>query len=308
MSGTSEFAAQSIANGSKSFAAAARLFDPRTRDSVVKLYAWCRHCDDVVDGQEAGSADRIEDERTPQERIASLERDTALAFAGEAEGLHASFRALSDVVRRHRLPRADADAHLAGFAMDVEGRTYETLDDLLLYCFRVAGVVGVMMARIMGVHHDGVLDRASDLGLAFQLTNIARDVVDDAKAGRVYLPLSWLREEGLRPDGLFDPANKAAVARLRRRLVEAAEPYYASARIGIDALPPRSAWAVGSAFGIYRAIGLNLVAKGEGAFGQRVSTTKPEKMLHVVRGFWMAAFRGGGTEPRDLGLWTRERR
>ena len=307
MSGTSDYAAQSIAKGSKSFAMAAKLFDRRTRDSVVKLYAWCRHCDDVVDGQEAGSAARVQDERSELERIEGLRRDTALAFEGETEGLHPSFAALADVVKRHRLPCGDADAHLAGFQMDVEGRTYETLDDLLLYCFRVAGVVGVMMARIMGVRDDVTLDRASDLGLAFQLTNIARDVVDDARAGRVYLPLEWLREEGLTLKALTDPANRAAVARLRRRLVSAAEPYYESARIGIDALPPRSAWAVGSAHGIYRAIGLNLVAKGQGAFAQRVSTTKPEKLLHVVRGFRMAVFRGGGTAERDPALWTRER-
>ncbi len=301
------FSAASIAKGSKSFAAASRLFDGETRESVVMLYAWCRHCDDVVDGQEAGSAVRHVDERPAHERIAALRRDTQAAFAGETADLHPAFAALSQVVRRHDLRREDAAEHLAGFAMDVDEEAYRTLDDLLLYCWRVAGVVGVMMARIMGVRDEAVLDRAADLGLAFQLTNIARDVVDDAAAGRVYVPLDWLDQEGLSPSDLTDPGRAEAVFRLRRRLVEAAEPYYASARIGVDVLPRRSAWAVGTAFGVYRRIGLKLVARGPVALPERVSTTTGEKLAEIGRGAAMALGRGGGSDARSPLLWTRPR-
>ncbi|WP_279480499.1 phytoene/squalene synthase family protein [Aureimonas sp. SK2] len=301
------FSAASIAKGSKSFAAASRLFDEETRQSVVMLYAWCRHCDDVVDGQEAGSALREADERPPLERIAGLRRDTEAAFEGRTDGLHPAFAALAEVVRRHDLRRADAAEHLAGFAMDVEEERYRTLDDLLLYCWRVAGVVGVMMARIMGVRDEAVLDRASDLGLAFQLTNIARDVVDDAVAGRVYLPAEWLEQEGMTARDLTDPLRADAVFRLRHRLVEAAEPYYASARIGVDALPRRSAWAVGTALGIYRLIGLKLVERGPQAFAERISTTKGEKIAAIGRGAAMAVARGGGLGARSSLLWTRPR-
>lgn len=300
------FSAASIAKGSKSFAAASRLFDRQTRRSVVMLYAWCRHCDDVVDDQEAGSALRYADERPAGQRIAELRRDTEAAFAGETAGLHPAFAALSEVARCHDLSRTDAAEHLAGFAMDVDEEVYRTFDDLLLYCWRVAGVVGVMMARIMGVRDEAVLDRASDLGLAFQLTNIARDVVDDAVAGRVYLPLEWLEQEGLTARDLTDPAKAEAVFRLRRRLVEAAEPYYASARIGIAALPRRSAWAVGTAFGVYRRIGLKLVALGPQAVPGRVSTTGAEKLAEIGRGGAMALRRGGGAARSPL-LWTRPR-
>ncbi len=300
------FSAASIAKGSKSFAAASRLFDPKTRESVVMLYAWCRHCDDVVDGQEAGSASRQDDGRPASQRIAALRRDTQAAFAGETAGLHPAFAALAEVVRRHGLRREDAAEHLAGFAMDAEEESYATLDDLLLYCWRVAGVVGVMMARIMGVRDEAVLDRASDLGLAFQLTNIARDVVDDAVAGRVYVPAQWLEQEGLSPRDLTDPSRADAVFRLRRRLVEAAEPYYASARVGVGALPRRSAWAVGTAHGVYRRIGLKLVALGPQAVPQRVSTSTTEKLAEIGRGAAMALGRAEGPERSPL-LWTRPR-
>ncbi|MFD2238343.1 phytoene/squalene synthase family protein [Aureimonas populi] len=303
----SAFASASIARGSKSFAAASRLFDARTRESVVLLYAWCRHCDDVVDGQEAGSPMRAGGSRPAAEAIEALRRDTALAFEGCTRGLHPAFAALGEVVRRHGIDRSLAQEHLAGFAMDAEGRTYRTLDDLMLYCWRVAGVVGVMMARIMGVSDEETLDRAADLGLAFQLTNIARDMVDDAKAGRVYVPTDWLRAEGMCPHDLADAAFAAPIARLRKRLVDEAEHYYGSARLGIDALPRRCAWAVGTAWGVYRMIGLKLVEKGADAFSYRVSTGRAEKIGQIAGGTRIALWRGGRTVPRPAHLWTRPR-
>lgn len=302
------FAERSIAAGSKSFAAAARLFDPATRRDVVMLYAWCRHCDDVVDGQEGGQG-RVASAIEPENRIAALRRDTARALVGDTADLAESFRALGEVAHRHRIPAALFHEHLEGFAHDVEGRRYRTLDDLLVYCWHVAGVVGVLMGRVMGVHDEGVLDRACDLGLAFQLTNIARDVVEDAREGRVYLPLDWLAEEGIEPGDLADAAHAPAVARLRARLVAAAEPYYASARVGIDALPRRSAWAIATAERVYRRIGEKLVAAGEGAHDRRVSTTKGEKVAAITLAAWTATrFRDYGAPPRDPALWHRAAR
>ncbi|MBB3952012.1 phytoene/squalene synthase family protein [Aureimonas jatrophae] len=303
---TGAFAERSIAKGSKSFAAAARLFDAATRGDVVRLYAWCRHCDDVADGQEGGHLTGARPEVAIAERVAGLRRDTDRALAGDTAGLDPSFQALAEVARRHALPPALFHEHLKGFELDAGGRRYETLDELLGYCWHVAGVVGVLMARVMGVTDEAVLDRACDLGLAFQLTNIARDVVEDAGEGRVYVPLAWLREEGIAPADLAQPAHAAAVARLRRRLVEAAEPYYASARQGVDRLPRRSAWAIGTAERVYRRIGLKLVAAGEAAHGQRVSTGTGEKAAAILGGGWGAVrFRAYGEEPRDPALWRR---
>lgn len=275
-----------IDKGSASFAAAARMFDRQTRLSVVLLYAWCRHCDDVIDGQSLGSR-TLQTDGEGLERLAGLMRQTAAALDGAPDG--PAFAGLALVASRHELAREDLYEHLEGFGMDVRGERYETLAQLLVYCHRVAGVVGLMMARIMGVTDTPTLARAADLGLAFQLTNIARDIVDDAKAGRVYVPLDWIVEEGLSPDDLGDPAHAEAVARLRRRLVLAAEPYYASARAGIDRLPRRSALAIAAAHGIYRRIGLKLVADAAMPYNHRVSTTRGEKLVEFGRAATIAA-------------------
>ena len=96
--------------------------------------------------------------------------------------------------------------------MDVAGRRYDTLEDTLDYCYGVAGTVGLMMACIMGVRAPSVLAQACDLGLAFQLTNIARDIVEDAAVGRVYVPELWLEDEGLTTATLAEPANRKALS------------------------------------------------------------------------------------------------
>jgi 15-cis-phytoene synthase len=182
-------------------------------------------------------------------------------------------------MQRRRIPARHALELLDGFAMDVAGRRYTTLADTLDYGYHVAGCVGVMMAMIMGARDTTTLDRAADLGIAFQLTNIARDVVDDARAGRVYLPADLLAAEGIdavRPD---DRAQWPALHRAALRLLDLAEDYYASARVGMSALPPRSAWAIAAARRVYRAIGQKLRRAGPSAWERRVSTTRAEKLL-----------------------------
>src|SRR5690606_18505823 len=188
-------AAQTIQAGSKSFAMAARLFDPPTRRSVMLLYTWCRHCDDQVDGQQLGRGRYQTDDHV----LHALEVATRRACAGKPTR-EPAFAALQAVVHAHEIPERFLVEHLQGFAMDVRGHRYQTQDDTLTYCYHVAGVVGLMMAWIMGVRDEATLDRACDLGIAFQLTNIARDIVEDAGIGRCYLPAAWLRELGFDPD------------------------------------------------------------------------------------------------------------
>lgn len=272
-------ATRTIENGSKSFAAAARLFDRPTRESAVLLYAWCRHCDDVVDDQVLGFRGVAPPVRD-SDPVAALERQTLDAL-GDGPLLHPAFAGLREVVRRHDIPARYPLQHLDGFRMDVAGRPYQTLHDTLDYAYHVAGVVGVMMARIMGVHDAATLDHASDLGIAFQLTNIARDIVDDAAAGRVYVPAEWLAEAGILPEALADPAYRERLARVAARLLDEAEPYYASAQLGIARLPRRSAWAIGAAHGIYRQIGVTIRARGRHAWDERASTSAAQKMRHV---------------------------
>jgi phytoene synthase len=314
-------ARDAIREGSRSFAAASRLFAPPVRDSVTLLYAWCRHCDDEVDGQRLGGPMvgpwPVDPQAAPaaaRARLARLRERTAAVLGGEPPPA-LPFAALAQVLRRHPIPAALPLAHLEGFAMDVEGTRYGSLDALLPYCWRVAGVVGEMMAIVMGASGARALERASDLGIAFQLTNIARDVVDDARDGRIYLPRDWLAQAGIPPDELVAPRHRVALAGVAHRLLDAAEPYYASARLGLGALPPRSAWAVATALATYRAIGPRLRARGAAAWDERVATSRAEKARHALAALpvalaaTVAAARAGRgrPDPARAGLWTPER-
>ncbi|MCQ0986520.1 phytoene/squalene synthase family protein [Jiella marina] len=301
-------ARDTIAKGSKSFAAAARLFDRDVRQSAMMLYAWCRHCDDAIDGQVLGFSRRsaVED-ATPAEQLAALEAQTLAALEGDLT-LGPAFRSVADVAARHGIDRQLFIEHLEGYRMDVEGRRYATIGDTLDYCYRVAGVVGVMMALVMEARGEDALDRACDLGIAFQLTNIARDIVDDARVGRIYVPRDWLQEAGLSDADLLDPRHRGAVAGLAARLADLAEPYYASALQGLPALSWRSGWAVATAHGVYREIGTDIRRYGAAAFDGRVSTGRLAKLRHVGLGFAkVAVSRMRPREPRPQELWTRPR-
>lgn len=271
-----------IRTGSHSFAAAARLFEAPVRESAVMLYAWCRHCDDVVDGQELGHGQRGGERGDGAARLAELREATRRACAGLPSD-DPVFAGLAEVVRRHRIAPVYFEHHLDGFAMDVADHRYATLEDTLAYCWRVAGVVGVMMSQIMGRSDAATLDRACDLGMAFQLTNIARDVVEDAAIGRIYLPAEWLAAEGIPADAtLAHPRHRAALARVAQRLVQAAEPYYDSAKAGLPALPLRSAWSIATARSVYRAIGRKVTARGPAAWDTRARTNRAEKIGWVA--------------------------
>lgn len=301
-----EHATRTIEAGSQSFAAATRLFDTRTRESAVLLYAWCRHCDDVIDGQSLGHGQVQGSRSDGMARLTRLQEQTLDACRGRP-GPEPVFQGLAEVVRRHGIAPALPLEHLAGFAMDVQGTRYRTIADTLLYSWRVAGVVGVMMARVMGTDRAQTLDRACDLGLAFQLTNIARDVVEDAAIGRLYLPGDWLAEEGIAGlAGVLDPANREALARVAARLVAAADPYYASAVAGIGELPMRCAWSIATARGIYRQIGRKVRSQGGHAWDQRVATSRVEKLWFVARGAAVALVAHGiALPPRPPELFRR---
>ena len=302
-----DHATDTIAVGSKSFATAAKLFDPLTRRSVLMLYAWCRHCDDAIDGQELGFNATPVDSAQAEQRLEMLKNQTLRAWEG-GEVSEPAFAAFQEVALGHNIPLQLAYDHLDGFAMDVRETRYETIDDTLQYCYRVAGVVGLMMARVMGVRDEAVLDRACDLGLAFQLTNIARDIVEDARVGRCYLPARWLAEEGIPPDALESAEMRPRLARLAYRLVAEAEPYYASARAGLAGLPLRSAWAIASAHGVYREIGIKVSAAGPRAWDRRQGTSAFEKSGLLLKGAGLALTSRFATQaPRPPELWQRPR-
>ncbi|MGQ0660765.1 phytoene/squalene synthase family protein [Sphingosinicella sp.] len=284
-----------IREGSKSFRFASNLFDQETRERAWLLYCWCRACDDHADGQTLGH--NAVAPANPAERIAFLRETTDRALAGETIGI-APFDALRVVAAECGVPRRFIDDHLAGFALDAEGWRPEGEQDMLRYCYHVAGAVGCMMAVIMGVDpaEDDTLDRAADLGLAFQLSNIARDLVEDAGVGRTYIPTDW---------GPADPNDRATLADYAERLADLVKRYEASARVGAARLPFRARWAVLSAANIYGAIARKVVGRGEAAWDSRTVIHKPAKLIHVVNALVEC---GDKPEPIDrAGLWTRPR-
>jgi phytoene synthase len=300
------FAFASIARGSKSFAAAARLFNPETRERASLLYAWCRACDDLIDGQDHGGV--MAGVADPPARISRVKALTDAAMSGRETG-EPAFDCLALVARECRLPRRYVDDLVDGFALDSAGWYPQTLPDLMTYCYHVAGAVGCLMAIVMGVAPDdeATLDRACDLGLAFQLANVARDVAEDAAAGRCYLPRDWLDELGLTEDALLTPAARPRLALLTGRLASLAAHYEASARAGTPMLPFRSAWAVLAAAGIYGGIARKVGAAGTGALDKRVTTGKAEKLGWLLRSAGQSALRQRlyPVVPRDPALWHR---
>jgi phytoene synthase len=297
---------ESIAHGSKSFAAAAKLFPRNIRSDATMLYAWCRYADDMIDGQTAGYEQQPDFRQGQRQRLEELRRTTRSALEGEVEQ-GSVFHALQLVVGNHRIPHRHPMELVRGFEMDVEGRSYHDLEDTLEYCYHVAGVVGVMMSMIMGARDPETLDRASDLGIALQLTNIARDVMDDARAGRIYLPQDWLDEYGL--SGI-DPADRDQWPKLHAcalRLLDAAEPYYQSAFAGLAALPWRSAWAIAAARRVYREIGVKLRSGGSSAWENRIATSKSRKLwllLASLQDVGRTRFAAGDV-PRQASLYER---
>lgn len=296
-------ARDSIARGSKSFAFASRLFDRETRERVWLLYAWCRKCDDLADGQDHGGAMALVDD--PAARLALVRELTVKAMAGEPTG-DPAFDALGQVARECGLTQAMADDVIEGFALDAAEWHPRSEGDLYRYCYHVAGAVGVMMARVMGVPREDrdTLDRACDLGLAFQLSNIARDIEEDDAAGRCYLPDDWQALLDIAPGEHMRPHARAKLALMARWLADEAGQYEASARTGAARLPFRARWAVLSAAGIYGDIARKVRAAGEHAWDHRIRTGRREKLRWVWRAFWDARRNSPAVTSRE-GLWTR---
>ncbi len=233
-----------ICAGSKSFFSASLVLPRSLCRPAYALYAFCRVADDAVD-LEGGKREAVERLRMRLDR----------AYAGRPLPDPVD-RAFAAVVHDHALPRALPEALLEGLEWDAEGRRYDELAGVLAYAARVAGAVGAMMAVLMGARDPAVVARACDLGVAMQLTNIARDVADDAREGRLYLPRTWLREQDLEPEAwLAAPVFDQRIRRLVRRLLRRAEALYARAEPGIDALPFGCRPGIHAARRIYREIG-----------------------------------------------------
>ena len=250
-----------LRTGSRTFYAASRVLPLAVRSSACGLYTFCREADDAVD---QGS--------DPRHAVMALDHrlERLYAHAPLPASAPLADRAMATVVRRHQIPQAMPQALIQGFAWDAEGRRYDTLDALYDYAARVAGSVGAMMALLMGVRSPHAVARACELGVAMQLSNIARDVGEDARMGRLYLPLAWMREEGLDPDDwLGKPGHTPALGRVVQRLVAAADDMYERVGGGVAMLPLSCRPGINAARLLYADIGHEVMRRGGDAISQR---------------------------------------
>jgi phytoene synthase len=252
-----------LAAGSKSFALATRLFPRTRRDRIAATYAWCRACDDRIDGVPAAEQPAA---------LAGLRAELRAIYAGEAMGTPAA-RCFQAVVTACRIPERHAAELLDGFAMDVARTRYDTLADLERYAYRVAGTVGLMLCAVMDVRDRRAHPHAAALGIAMQLTNVCRDVAEDWSLGRVYVPAAFLDARTatlLRtPRGAFPDAARPAMARAVRRLLAEADARYRVADEGLRYLDRRSRIAVHLARRVYAAIGTEIARRGHDVLAAR---------------------------------------
>ena len=160
---------------------------PEKRRAITALYAFCREVDDIVD--------EIHEHDVARTKLAWWSNEISELFNGSPQ--HPVTRALAPAVRTYDLPESRFQEVIAGMEMDLSRTRYDSFQDLTLYCHRVAGVVGLLAAEIFGRTQNVTLDYAENLGTAFQLTNIIRDVGEDARRGRVYIPLDELQRFGV---------------------------------------------------------------------------------------------------------------
>ena len=259
-----------IREGSYSFHAASKLLPASVRDPALALYAFCRVADDEVDfGANKPAA------------VLALRDRLDLAYAGRPRNAPAD-RAFAALIEDFDMPRALPEALLEGLAWDGMERRYATLSDVRSYSARVASAVGAMMCVLMRVRDPRALARACDLGVAMQLTNIARDVGEDARAGRLYLPTDWLTEAGLDPDEfLADPRFSPTINYAVKKLISEANRLYIRSESGIKALPLAARPGIFAARHCYSGIALNLAQGGYDSISRRAHTTRRQKLGYL---------------------------
>ena len=277
-----------LRTGSRTFFAASFLLPAAVRTPATALYAFCRLADDAVDVEAAGGA------------IVSLRERLDRAYAGRPIN-HAADRAFADAVARASMPRALPEALLEGFAWDAEERRYETIEDLTAYGARVAGAVGAMMAVLMERRAPETIARAADLGVAMQFTNIARDVGEDARAGRLYLPFNWLRAADIDPEQfLARPRFTPALGSVVKRLLDEAGALYARADAGIADLPSSCRPGIAAARLLYAEIGHAVERQGLDSVSHRAVVPAMRKAALLARALATQTRIGPGREVPQL--------
>lgn len=260
-----------IRHHSQSFSLAASLLPRNVRADVKKLYAWCRWCDNAVDDAPSRAL--------AEQRLLRLCVDVDRIYDNQ-EPIHAASAWLADLVRRYSIPKEHPLDLLAGMEMDVCHRPIQSQEDLLLYCHRAAGSVGQMMCFLLGTSNVQALSHADSLGMAMQMTNVARDVKEDQTSGRCYLPKCWLDAVPLK-EGLPTNENVQAVV---KRLLSLADQHYAFGIAGLQYLPSRSKRAISIAADLYREIGETIRRNDYRVMDGRTFVPMSRKVVLVVKG------------------------
>lgn len=279
-----------IRTGSLSFHTASKVLPASVRDPALALYAFCRLVDDEVD-----------EGHNKAQAVLALGERLARVYAGAPRDAPED-RAFAAIVAHYRIPRALPEALLEGLAWDAEERRYQTLSDVCGYSARVASAVGAMMCVLMGVRDRHALARACDLGVAMQLTNIARDVGEDAAAGRIYLPLDWLAGAGIDVDTFFaDPQATGDIRAMVARLLAEARKLYLRSEAGVPRLPRNARVGIYAARFIYAGIGTQLRRQGYDSITARARTGKLQKIGWLGKSMGYAA--GSALMPQPATLY-----
>ena len=246
------------------------------RRAIYAAYAFCRHCDDAVD-----------EVATPEDKQAALRSLTARldeAYRGQPEG--PLFTALAHTARTYEIPQSHFQDVIRGVEMDLATTRYRTYEDLRLYCYRVASVIGLICVRIFGCSSPEAREPAIALGVAMQLTNILRDIAEDGANGRVYLPQEDIRRFGYSDDELLKGAFNDRFVTLMRFQVQRAREQFQQGKALLPLLPLRSRACPAVLGGIYSRLLDRSEAQGSDVYAKRVSLSGREKLLLMVR-LWL---------------------
>lgn len=270
-----QYCQQRTAASGSSFYYSFMFLPPAQRRAITALYAFCREVDDVVDEVSEGHVARLKLDWWRHQ--VALAHGTATPTT-DGDARHPVTRALAPAIAAFSLPREPFEEIIDGMQMDLNYNRYETFSDLRLYCHRVAGAVGLLSARIFGYSNPATLEYADGLGIALQLTNIVRDVAEDAGRNRIYLPLEDLARFGVAEEDLIRRRDGPAAQALITFQIDRAEQHYSAA---LALLPPedRRAQRTGLIMAaIYRTLLAEIRAGGAKVLAERTSLTPLRKL------------------------------
>ncbi|MBM3220986.1 MAG: presqualene diphosphate synthase HpnD [Candidatus Rokubacteria bacterium] len=249
------------------------------REALYAVYAFCRIVDDIADVGVDGAIDPA----TQQAALGTWRDEVARCYEPGGTPRHPIARQLAAAVRAYKIPREALEAIIDGVAMDVDGAVFETADDLLPYCYRVASAVGLCCIEIFGYTQASARQYAVDLGTALQLTNILRDVGADARGGRVYLPRADMRAFGISADDLKRGRHDDAFVGLMRQQAARAREFYRRAETAFPRVDARSLVPARIMGAIYAALLDQVEASGFQVFGDRITVPTRRKVAIAVR-------------------------